>query len=249
MSLPVTVTGPWRRRPRGTNPSTTRAGRPISRAISAIAAAYCSPSPTMRSPASSDVIRSAPCPESDGVVAGVDDAVAEVALLREPGGERLGDLHRVAGVARDVRGRDRRGVRHAGQLRLRDVRRRGAAHLVGGGHARDDDVDAVAQAPVHAVGQHRRARRVVVAQARRRGRVGDVERRRLTHGGQPDAGEVVDLHLDVRAARRGRWCRSCRPRGGTRPTPARTRRPRRSTRRRRSGPSWRAGSARPPAAR
>ena len=65
----------------GTKPSTTRAGSPISRTISAIAAAYCSPSPTMRSPPSSAVIRSAPCPDSDGVPE-TSVPVAEEALAR-----------------------------------------------------------------------------------------------------------------------------------------------------------------------
>ncbi len=49
-----------------TKPITTREGRPIWRAINAIAEAYCSPSPTIRSPPSNDVRRSAPWPDNDG---------------------------------------------------------------------------------------------------------------------------------------------------------------------------------------
>ena len=50
----------------GVKPSTTRAGRPISRAMSAIAEAYCSLSPTMGTLVSRVVMRSAPCPDRDG---------------------------------------------------------------------------------------------------------------------------------------------------------------------------------------
>ena len=148
--------GPVRRPPRsGTKPSTTRAGSPISRTISAIAAAYCSPSPTMRSPPSSDVIRSAPWPDSDSRARDLD-AVAEVALLGEPRLQRLADLHRAARVARHVRGGHRGDVRHPGERRLGDVGRGRAAHLRDGRHARHDDVDAVLEPVVHAPGEHGR---------------------------------------------------------------------------------------------
>ena len=47
---------------------TTRAGRPSDLAISIIATAYCSWSPTMVGADKSLIIRSAPCPAGDGSV-------------------------------------------------------------------------------------------------------------------------------------------------------------------------------------